>query len=153
MRDTGNVRELRERAANHNIPIEYDIDVIDEGWFGNPKGMAQILWERGFLDPSKRFADYTKKGKKDKFGNVDKSTSLMEKGFYRRLPLKDKKGKTQFLSSVRKSISRQTITTHLERKFSRRARRYILTYHAIDNGHSFSPYSDASVSVKTHRCA
>lgn len=56
--------------------IEIEIPVIKEGWAGKPKGMLQILWERGWLDPSVDPQAYTIAGKKDLFGNVDESMSL-----------------------------------------------------------------------------
>jgi hypothetical protein len=33
--------------------IEYEEPVILEGWYGKPKGMLQVLWERGFIDSTK----------------------------------------------------------------------------------------------------
>jgi len=41
-----------------NIVCEDDDDMMNlritsvEGWEGQPKGMLQILWERGFVDPN-----------------------------------------------------------------------------------------------------
>jgi hypothetical protein len=60
----------------NNIPIEEELDEVVEGWEGKPKGMLQILWERGFVDPSKKKENYTLQGKKDAFGKVDPETSL-----------------------------------------------------------------------------
>ena len=47
-----------------------------EGWEGKPKGMLQILWERGFIDPTKKKEEYTVDGRKDRFGNVIRESSL-----------------------------------------------------------------------------
>ncbi len=47
-----------------------------EGWEGKPKGVLQILWERGFIDPAKKKEDHTIDGKKDALGTVDPGTSL-----------------------------------------------------------------------------
>jgi hypothetical protein len=48
--------------------------------YGKPKGMLQILWERGFIDPAielvKAEGFYTKDGKHDAFGNLIPGTSL-----------------------------------------------------------------------------
>jgi hypothetical protein len=63
-------------CKNKDIPIEEEINKIIKGWEGKPKGMLQILWERGFIDPAKKKEDYTIHGKKDAFGNVNPDTSL-----------------------------------------------------------------------------
>lgn len=49
----GTLKEVQESATKLNIPIDFTTKKILEGWAGKPKGMLQILWERGFLDPSK----------------------------------------------------------------------------------------------------
>ena len=48
---------------------------MKEGWFGKSKGVLQILWERGFIDPNDH-AKYTMKGKLDDRGILMKQTSL-----------------------------------------------------------------------------
>jgi hypothetical protein len=58
----------------------------------------------------------------------------MRQGYYRRLPLKMKKGKDNFRESVKKSLDTQIVLTIArQRKFSRRAREYMLAYHTLDN--------------------
>jgi hypothetical protein len=52
-----------------DLPIEEDFDEVVEGWEEKPKGMLQILWQRGFIDPAKKKEYYTVDGKKDGFGN------------------------------------------------------------------------------------
>ena len=37
---------------------------IQKGWIGQPKGMLQVLWERGFIN-TKKLSLYTEKGKQD----------------------------------------------------------------------------------------
>jgi len=54
------------------------------------------------------------------------------KNYYRSLPLKEKKTKELFKTSVRKCLSREILTTNRVRSFSRRARQYILAYHALN---------------------
>jgi hypothetical protein len=49
---------------------------VIEGWEAKAKGLFQILWERGFIDPAKKKEDYTVDGKKEVFGNVIRETSL-----------------------------------------------------------------------------
>jgi hypothetical protein len=53
------------------------------------------------------------------------------KAVYRRYPLACKKGKANFDSLVAKCISRNLLTTDRIRKFSRRARSYMLTYSSL----------------------
>ena len=157
------------------------MDVIIEGWVGKSKGLFQILYERGWIDPSKPASYYTMDGKKDRFGHVIESSSLKylskklhdfeeeetllqyhgrllgaivirspkchpefagegieydwgcSKNFYRRLPILQKKGKETFRDSVRKSTCRNSVLTiKRRRKFSRRAREYMLAYHAFN---------------------
>jgi hypothetical protein len=88
------------------------------------------------------------------------------KNTYRNLPLKEKKGKEQFNKSVRHScLSDKVVTVERVRKFARRARQYLLAYHAIDSGNvdkntqedcaKYGPVAlEKLVSdFKTHRCA
>ena len=42
---------------------------------GKPKGMLQVLWERGHIDET-HLKQYTVNGKKDAYGVIDLSTSL-----------------------------------------------------------------------------
>ena len=73
----GSKDELQALCKNKNVPIEEEIAGVEEGWVGKPKGMLQILWERGFIDPEKtNKADYTLSGKKDAYGNIILQTSL-----------------------------------------------------------------------------
>ena len=40
--------------------------------------MLQVLWEQGFVDDTKKVTKhYTMGGAKDRYGNVDKTTSLV----------------------------------------------------------------------------
>ncbi len=72
----GLMSDLQERAKNFNLPVEKEVDQIEEGWVGKPKGMLQVLWERGFIDPAKGWNDYTLNRKKDNFGNIIFATSV-----------------------------------------------------------------------------
>ena len=72
----GRKDELQILCKNQNVPIEEELEETVEGWEGKPKGMLQILWERGFLDPAKKKEEYTVDGKKDLFGNVVANSSL-----------------------------------------------------------------------------
>jgi hypothetical protein len=53
------------------------------------------------------------------------------KAVYRKYPLACKKGKANFDSLVAKCISRDLLTTERIRKFSQRARSYMLTYSSL----------------------
>ena len=68
------LEKMQEITTANNIPIEYEIDKIKEGWLGKPKGMLQVLCERGFIDfevkdMKKVVSFYTIKGKKDDNNN------------------------------------------------------------------------------------
>ena len=87
------------------------------------------------------------------------------KGTYRNLALKEKKGKSNFMASVRTCLSAEVITGARIRKFSRRARQYMLAYHALDSGlfepelqqqrskHGPVEIDNLIKKMKTHRCA
>ena len=147
---------------------------------GKPKGMLQILWERGFIDETK-LKDYTISGKKDAYGSIDLTFSLKYllsqctdfaeeesllqsmgrkmgvtidqtpkcheelagegikytwgycKNHYRRMLLALKRSKTSFRKVVSDCCSREKVTKEVVRKFSKRARQYILAYYAVTN--------------------
>ena len=54
------------------------------------------------------------------------------KSLYRRHPLAAKKGRENFIELLDKCISRDTITTRMVWKFSRRARGYMVAYTALE---------------------
>jgi hypothetical protein len=64
-------------ACENHISLYNKEDDIEKGWIGQPKGMLQILWEYGFIDPSvedpKRY--YSKDGKTST-GKIDPKRSL-----------------------------------------------------------------------------
>jgi hypothetical protein len=72
----GTKDELQVLCKNKDVPIEEELAEVVEGWEEKAKGMLQILWERGFIDPAKRKEEYTVDGKKDAFGNIIRETSL-----------------------------------------------------------------------------
>jgi hypothetical protein len=70
-------KELQQFAKSNDVPLEVESDQVIEGWEGKAKGLLQVLWERGFIDPSKKPSWYTMHGNKDAdTGVVDKSSSL-----------------------------------------------------------------------------
>ena len=207
-----NKRELAELCQQHQIATLKNVEKVKEGWEGKPKGLLQILWERGLIDGAK-LNNYSLTGKKDELGTVDNSTSLRHimgmctdflneegmmqhigkglgvkvlltpkchaelagegveyvwacaKGAYRNMSLQQKRGKDHFKASVRHCLSEEVITTVRIRKFARRARQYMMAYHAIDTEqvdeqthHECTMHGPVALTkligeFKTHRCA
>jgi hypothetical protein len=70
-------KELQEFARRKGIALSVDKTAVIQGWEGQPKGLLQVLWERGLLDSTKPLNWYTVDGRKDTVtGNVDESSSL-----------------------------------------------------------------------------
>ena len=75
--DTTSRRYLKEEliklSENNNISIFTTNKKIDKGWCGAPKGMLQVLYERGHIDATKvknvRSSRYSKNGKKEDYHN------------------------------------------------------------------------------------
>jgi hypothetical protein len=57
----GRKDELQIMCKQKNIPREEELDEVVEGWEGKPKGMLQILWEQGFINPAKKEEDSSKR--------------------------------------------------------------------------------------------
>ena len=58
-----------------NLPVKFTTEIIEEGWLGKPKGSLQVLFERGWLDPS-NLSKYTEKGRHDNMGLLLEDTSI-----------------------------------------------------------------------------
>lgn len=82
------------------------------------------------------------------------------KKVFRRIPLAQKKGKTAFWDCVKSSL--RSVTVNHMRKFSAKARRYMLTYKVFDNAGSYADFETEGLSyaeiekhvtklTKTHR--
>ena len=72
----GNLVQVQKLARERNIPIiKENIPKIKEGWETKPKGLLQVLWERGFIDAS-NLKQYTMDGRKDAYGVHQPNTSL-----------------------------------------------------------------------------
>jgi hypothetical protein len=52
---------MQEMAALRNLPIASLKNEAQEGWVGKPKGIKQVLWERGSLDPNVIYNSKVKK--------------------------------------------------------------------------------------------
>jgi hypothetical protein len=87
------------------------------------------------------------------------------KGAYRNMSLQQKKGKDNFKASIRFCQSEEVVTEVRVRKFARRARQYLMAYHAIDTQqldkqtqrdcttHGPVALTKLIGQFKTHRCA
>jgi hypothetical protein len=60
--DQRSFKALQDLAASLRIPASEHIPEVvkGSGWEGQPKGMAQMLMERGLIDASRPIADYSK---------------------------------------------------------------------------------------------
>ena len=87
------------------------------------------------------------------------------KGEYRRLSLAQKRGKDNFKSRMHYCLSEEVIPMiERVRKYARRARQYLMAYHAVDTGqldqltlHDCLKYGPVAIdklicNFKTHRC-
>ncbi|KAI2496097.1 hypothetical protein MHU86_18423 [Fragilaria crotonensis] len=72
----GSKKHIRNMAERAGISLTYQKQDVLQGWEGKAKGMEQILWERGWIDPSQDRRTYTVNGKKDSMGAFRKDTSL-----------------------------------------------------------------------------
>ena len=64
--------ELDDLAKRNGIALTYKNTMVEEGWLGKPKGLLQVLWERGWIDETK-INDYSLRGKAsqmDEEGNI-----------------------------------------------------------------------------------
>jgi hypothetical protein len=68
VRAKGNKVVIVELCKQNDIPYIVTTETINEGWNAKPKGMLQILWERGVIDPAIELAKadsfYMNHGKK-----------------------------------------------------------------------------------------
>ena len=70
--------ELERIANEKKIELTYEFCVKKEGWMGKPKGLLQILWERGFIDEQNVHL-YSLKGKRSQIDNKGKLKKKFEK--------------------------------------------------------------------------
>jgi hypothetical protein len=62
-------------AAERGIPVEVEKELVDEAWCRKAKGLKQVLFERGWINPDVPHNRYTMKGKRedlDETGNLNK---------------------------------------------------------------------------------
>ena len=176
----------RCNRAQPPIPVtKMERKLVTTGWFGKPKGTLQVLWERGWIDPT-NLNKYTQKGKKggvtDLNNSLDYLMSLqsdfvnektmlqfigeklgciidrtpkchpemagdgieyewaMAKLWYRRQKMERKKGKDKFHALVEECFGRDILSIERSRKFSSRARQYMVSYYMLEkDGKSTTP--------------
>jgi len=58
------IEELHVIANSNGISIESEDGEIVPGWLNKLKGLLQILWERGWIDPSENLQKYVKEKNK-----------------------------------------------------------------------------------------
>ena len=61
--------ELQEIARSHNIDTKIEKTRVKKGWEGQPKGLLQVLWERGWIDEG-QLEKYTMDPATDEDGEV-----------------------------------------------------------------------------------
>ena len=62
MKDLRNKKkeDIERLATGLGINLRYEYDEIkDRGWEGEPKGLLQVLWERGWIDESQNVKNTT----------------------------------------------------------------------------------------------
>ena len=189
------LKDLKQLATIHGVSLTHEKVHVNEGWCGKAKGLLQVLWERGWIDPSKckehkdregckvmNTSYYTLSGRKDlETGMMIESSSLkgllgncsdfkteqtaleflgsqlgvqvmltpkfhcefagegieyawaQAKGVMRRTPIREKRGRGNFIPLVNKCVCPETVLTKERiRRFSARARAYICTYYYLE---------------------
>ena len=72
------IEEVQEMATAANLPTMVEEDDVVEGWVGKPKGIKQVLWERGLLDPQVTYASKIKKDDPNYEEKVEYNTVLAD---------------------------------------------------------------------------
>ena len=123
------IKEVQEMATAANLPTMVQEDDVVEGWVGKPKGIKQVLWERGLLDPQVTYASKIKKDDPNYEEKVEYSTVLADCADF----LNEKTSLKADCLSTKDEPKKGGLTTEMVRKFSRRARQYILAYFYIEH--------------------
>ena len=82
----GNLKEIQRQACILHIPLSYNRPVIVEGWVNKPKGMLQVLWERGFIDVNKGVRFYIVDSRRENKHNKEIIPGTSLKQMVLRLP-------------------------------------------------------------------
>ena len=71
--------EIHNIASQYGIPIETEVENSTiEGWYNRPKGLLQVLYERGYVDIN-NLSKYSKNGRKKQMGEDDKILDIYKK--------------------------------------------------------------------------
>ncbi len=76
----GRLADLIITAQNNGIPVEEEMQKIQEGWAWKPKGLLQVAYEQGLIEEHNAWKHYTILGRKDNFGNFLPEMSLNSLG-------------------------------------------------------------------------
>ena len=64
-------QKLQNMTRKCEVPITHNVlKFLVKGWQGEPKGLLQFLWERGFIDPSNPKSYYAMKITRDDHQNI-----------------------------------------------------------------------------------
>ena len=64
-------QKIQDVAIKYEVPITHNFTkLIFKAWQGEPKGLIQVFWERGFIDPSNLRRYYAMKGTRDDHHNI-----------------------------------------------------------------------------------
>jgi hypothetical protein len=200
-------KDLQQMAIRNGVDLKVEFEVTKPGWMNQPKGLQQVLWERGWIDESNLVSYKAAFQENNQFSlqwlmsqcpDFAQEKSAMEallhrissdafnvsilvtpkyhcelagegieyswglaKRHFRNLPLLDKKGRVNFIDSVRMCV--EYVKVNHVRQFAAKTRRYMLTYGfcaqipgiEIKSGGETLPYSVIEKHVKkefkTHR--
>jgi len=130
-----NVSKLKKNDPNDARKVEYSTVLTNCVDFLSEKTCLMYLGERLGVE-----VDRSTKCHPELAGEGIEYTWGLAKGLYRKARLSDKKGKENFQELVKRCLSTEvgagkgSLTHLMIRKFSRRARCYILTYFWIEHG-------------------
>ena len=68
----GKKAAIQAIAQEHGLPVWETTQIVVDGWEGKPKGLLQVLWERGIVDET-RLSEYIINGRQNGYGVLDKS--------------------------------------------------------------------------------
>ena len=71
----GPCERLQQMCSTNNISTTKQEEKKRKGWVNKQKGLLQILFERGWINPQ-HYKDHTERGKMDEYGNRDETKSL-----------------------------------------------------------------------------
>ncbi len=73
-------KEVHQIARDNGLELTYQHPEIREGWVGKPKGLLQVLWERGWVNEGE-LDMYSGDGEKIKKTKIIKSNQNLRSMF------------------------------------------------------------------------